>query len=142
MPQDNAVAGLTFRIRHTMLPVKDLARSIDFYTRLLGMQVTRRRIDDKRKLAVGYVGYGDESVNHALELIQNSDPAAPATVKTGDGHVAIGVNDIYKLCAVLEKEGVRFRQAPKPNRPGEKNFTAFILDPDGHEIELTERHPG
>jgi lactoylglutathione lyase len=131
------VKNLTFRIRHTMLPVHDLERSIDFYTRLLGMTVIRRRSNDKA--AVGYVGYGPDEAAVNLELIQDLTGGA-GKITCGDGHVAVGVNDLTELCAILEKEGVRFKRKIYPNRPGSRDLTAFIHDPDGHEIELTERH--
>ena len=139
MSAANPISELTFRIRHTMLPVADLDRSLDFYSRMLGMKVVKRRSNPARKQEVGYVGYGDEATHHTLELI------ADETVKTVEptaGHVAVGVNDLSKLCEFLNKEGVVFRQQPVPNRPGDPNLTAFIKDPDGHELELTERHPG
>jgi catechol 2,3-dioxygenase-like lactoylglutathione lyase family enzyme len=50
MSDESLVGGLTFRIDHTMLPVADLDRSIDFYTRLLGMKGMGRRLDEIRKV--------------------------------------------------------------------------------------------
>ena len=60
MDNDKSIEKVLFRIRHTMLPVKELERSIEFYTRLLGMEVLRRRINQEEKKAVGYIGYGNE----------------------------------------------------------------------------------
>lgn len=127
-----------FRIRHTMLPVKSLDTSVDFYTRLLGMQVIRRRVNEKRNESVAYVGYGEEPAFPSLELVEAL--TNPTKIEPGPGHVAIGVNDLNKLSDVLEGEGVEFRQKVTPNRPGSPDLTAFVLDPDGHELELTERH--
>ncbi len=56
MSGDKAPDGIYFRIRHTMLPVTDLERSLDFYTRLLGMDVMRRRVNEAKNITVGYVG--------------------------------------------------------------------------------------
>ena len=127
-----------YRIRHTMVRVADLEKSVDFYTRLLGMEVQRRR--DNPDEAVAYVGYGDEDHNHAIELIH--EPARDAAFEMGNcyGHVALAVPDLYALCETLEKAGVEFRQAAGPIRPGSANLLAFVRDPDGYEIELTERH--
>ncbi len=127
-----------FRIRHTMLPVKSLDASIDFYSRLLGMTVIRRRFNEKRNETVAYVGYGEEPAFPSLELVEFNEN--PPKIEPGPGHIAIGVNDLNKLSAVLEGEGVQFRQKVTPNRPGSPDLTAFVLDPDGHELELTERH--
>lgn len=139
MSGDKAPDGIDFRIRHTMLPVTDLERSIDFYTRLLGMDVMRRRVNEAKNITVGYVGYGEEGSNHALELIQDRGAAADAAVAGWDGHVAIAVSDLYRLCEVLEKEGVSFDRPAGPVAPGRQDLVAFIRDPDGYEIELTQR---
>ena len=55
-------------------------------------------------------------------------------------HVALYVSDCYKLSEKLKAEGVEFISGPAPNRPGGKDIYAFIKDPDGYVIELTERH--
>ena len=49
MNGDQSIERILFRFRHTMLPVKDLERSIEFYTRLLGMEVLRRRVNQEKK---------------------------------------------------------------------------------------------
>jgi len=56
------------------------------------------------------------------------------------GHVAIYVSDLYKLSEKLKAEGVKFTLGPQPNRPGSRDHVAFIQDPDGYLLELTERH--
>ena len=125
------------RIRHTMVRVADLDKSVDFYTRLLGMEVQRRR--DNADERVAYVGYGDENGNHAIELTCEAGNSGPFEMGTGYGHVALGVSDIKGLCAALETAGVEFRKPLGPVRPGSPVHVAFIRDPDGYEIELTER---
>jgi len=60
MSGEKTVDRITFRIRHTMMLVSDLDRSIDFYTRLLGMDLQRIRPTPMKKERVGYVGYGTE----------------------------------------------------------------------------------
>ncbi len=125
------------RIRHTMVRVGDLDRSIDFYTRLLGMTVQRERNNPDE--AVAYVGYGDEATSHAIELTCEADNRGPFEIGTGYGHVALGVPDIKGLCKTLVAAGVEFRKPLGPVRPGSAVHVAFIRDPDGYEIELTER---
>ncbi len=51
MAGEKTVDSITFRIRHTMMLVSDLDRSIDFYTRLLGMEVQRIRPNPEKKSA-------------------------------------------------------------------------------------------
>ena len=139
MGEEKAPDGIDFRIRHTMFPVTDLERSLDFYSRLLGMKIMRRRVNEAKNVTVGYVGYGDEGSNHALELIQDRGAAADAVLGGWDGHIAIAVFDLYGLSEVLVKEGVRFDKPAGPVAPGRKDLVAFIRDPGGYEIELTQR---
>jgi lactoylglutathione lyase len=136
MSGDSPVTGLSFRIHHTMLPVSNLERSIEFYTRLFGMQVMGRRSDPNRQVEVGHVGYGDRATQPSIELIQDVSANAPATVKPAGGHISIHVNDLTKLCGVLEGAGVEFKQ-PLSRRAG-GNLRAWVRDPDGHELELGE----
>lgn len=129
-----------FHIRHTMIRVRDLETSVAFYTDLLGMTVIRRRVNDDRGETVAYVGYGEEDGNHALEIVQEHDQ--PAEFRHGNtyGHVALGVPDVMGLSEILTKAGVEFTTPPQAVREGSPNKLAFIKDPDGYEIELTERH--
>ena len=130
--------NIDFRIRHTMLPVSDLDRSIDFYTRLFGMDVMRMR--ERPEERVAYLGYGSEDAGPALELIQTGAAGERGKMAAWAGHVALYVSDLYKLCETLKSEGVTFTREPGPNRPGVPDLVAFIKDPDGYTLELTERH--
>jgi len=140
MNDDSLVKELSFRVHHTMLPVADLSRSIAFYTRLLGMKVKERHASEARKVEVGLVGYGDEATAPFLELIQDTSERAPAQVTPADIHVGIDTSDLRTLCTILEKEGVTFVR-PFNQRSDGMGFSAWIRDPDGHELELAERHP-
>jgi len=140
MTGEKTFNGITFRIRHTMMPVSDLDRSIDFYTRLFGMDIQRLRAAPERNERVAYVGYGSDDDSHALELIQIGAASENPKMAPWSGHVAIFVSDLYKFCEKLKAEGVTFTQEPAPNRPGSKDLVAFITDRDGYTLELTERH--
>ena len=140
MSSESPVSGIQFRIRHTMLPVSDLDRSIDFYTRIFGMDVMRLRGQPEQNMRVGYLGYGCEDDGPALELIQSGAAGEHARIAPWAGHVALFVSDLYKLCATLKKEGVTFISEPQPVRPGSRDLVAFVQDPDGYTLELTERH--
>ena len=135
-----SVDGIKLHIRHTMLPVADMERTVDFYTRLLGMDVMRIREDPEKKLRTLYLGYGSEDDGPALELIQTGAADASTKMPPWAGHVALFVSDLYKLSETLKAEGVKFTMEPRPNRPGSKDHVAFIQDPDGYTLELTERH--
>jgi lactoylglutathione lyase len=140
MSGEKTVNGITFRIRHTMMPVSDLDRSVDFYTRLFGMDIQRLRSAPERNERVAYVGYGSDDDSHALELIQIGASGEQPKMAPWSGHVAIFVSDLYKLCEKLKADGVTFTQEPGPVRPGTKDLVAFVKDRDGYTLELTERH--
>ena len=131
MAADNA----KFRYLHTMLRVFDLKKSVDFYTRLLGMKVTREREVPDGKYSLVFVGYGDEESETVLELTYNWDQQEPYDVGTAFGHLAVGVPDIYATCDTLRAEGVKITREPGPVKFG-TTVIAFIEDPDGYKIEL------
>ena len=66
-----------YRFRKTMLRVADLDRSVDFYTRMLGMTVIRGREFPAGKFTVAFVGYGDEATHPVIELTHNWDRTEP-----------------------------------------------------------------
>jgi lactoylglutathione lyase len=140
MNEDCLVKDLSFRVHHTMLPVADLDRSVAFYTRLLGMKVKERHASEARKVEVGLIGYGDTASEPFLELIQDISENALDHVTPANIHIGIDASDLRKLCAILEKEGVTFIRPLKQRSDG-MGLSAWIRDPDGHELELAERHP-
>lgn len=89
---------------------------------------------------VGYLGYGCEDEGPALEMIQTGDAGEHAKMPPWSGHVAIYISDLYKLCEALRAEGVKFIREPQPVRAGSRDLVAFVQDPDGYTLELTERH--
>ncbi len=127
-----------FRLLHTMIRVRDLEKSLDFYTRLLGMKLTRRKDYPSGEFTLAFVGYGDEADSTVIELTHNWGQEEPYELGTGFGHLAIGVPDIYKTCEALEAEGVPIPRPPGPMKHG-GTVIAFIEDPDGYKIELIER---
>lgn len=126
------------RLLHTMIRVLDLDRSIDFYTRLLGMRLLRRKDYPSGEFTLAFVGYGDEDHASVIELTHNWPRKEPYTIGDGYGHMAIGVPDVYATCARLTNEGVRIPRPPGPMKHG-GSVIAFIEDPDGYKIELIER---
>jgi len=86
------------------------------------------------------VGYGEKASEPFLELIRDISDKAPDHVTPANIHVGIDTSDLRKLCAILEKEGVTFIRPLKQRSDG-MGLSAWIRDPDGHELELAERHP-
>ena len=127
-----------YRLLHTMIRVKDQDKSIDFYTRQLGMKVLRQKDIEGGRFTNTFIGYGDESSEAVIELTYNWDQEEPYSHGSGFGHLAVGVPDIYATCAALEKEGVSIPRPPGPMKHG-TTVIAFIEDPDGYKIELIEQ---
>jgi lactoylglutathione lyase len=125
------------RMLHTMIRVKDLESSIDFYTRLLGMKLLSQTDYEGGKFTLAFVGYGDSTANTVIELTHNWDQDTAYDLGNGFGHVAIGVPDIYGTCKQLEAEGVNMPRPPGPMMHG-TTVIAFVDDPDGYKIELVE----
>jgi len=126
------------RMLHTMIRVFDLDKSVDFYTRLLGMKMLRKRDVPDGKYSLAFVGYGEETDSTVIELTYNWDQKEPYALGTAFGHLAIGVPDVYKTCEALGKAGVKITRAPGPVKFG-TTVIAFIEDPDGYKIELIQR---
>ena len=127
-----------FQFLHTMIRVKDLEKSLDFYTRHLGMKVLRQKDYPGGEFTLAFVGYGDEKDHTVLELTHNWGQEEDYTHGSGFGHLAIGVPDIYGTCERLEKEGVKIPRPPGPMKHGD-TVIAFIEDPDGYKIELIQK---
>jgi len=126
------------RMLHTMIRVRDLDKSIDFYTRLLGMTLLRRKDYPTGKFTLAFVGYGDEASNSVIELTHNWEQAEPYTLGSGFGHLALGVPDVYAACETLAAEGVKIPRPAGPMAHG-GSVIAFVEDPDGYKIELIQR---
>lgn len=125
------------RFLHTMLRVGDLQRSVDFYTRQLGMKELRRRDVPDGKYTLAFVGYGDEDSATVLELTYNY---GVERYEHGGafGHLAIGVPDVAAACEKLRAAGTKITREPGPVKFG-TTIIAFIEDPDGYKIELIQR---
>lgn len=128
---------MSSRYLHTMLRVTNLERSVDFYTRLMGMQELRRRDVPDGKYTLVFLGYGPEESNTALELTYNYG-VDKYEMGTQFGHLAISFPDVVATCETLRKEGVKITREAGPVKFG-TTVIAFIEDPDGYKIELIQR---
>jgi lactoylglutathione lyase len=122
------------RLLHTMLRVGDLERSIEFYTRVLGMQLLRRKDYPDGRFTLAFVGYGDEADNTVIELTYNWDTDS-YDLGEGYGHIAIEVDDVYEAVRELQARGGKVIRDAGPMNAG-TTIIAFIEDPDGYPIEL------
>ena len=164
----DAVPGVTARpeaatrdfvFNHTMLRVKDPARSLDFYTRVLGFTLVRKRDFAEAKFSLYFLvlvadpaqipaeeparGEWLLSQRGVLELTHNhgteSDPAFAYhhgnSEPRGFGHICVSVPDVEAACARFEQLGVAFQ---KRLTDGRMRDIAFIRDPDGYWVEILQ----
>ncbi|MAD57690.1 MAG: lactoylglutathione lyase [Porticoccus sp.] len=122
------------RLLHTMLRVRDLELSIEFYTEILGMNLIRTKDYPDGRFTLAFLGYGQESKNTVLELTHNWDKK-DYDHGDGYGHLAIGVEDVYRACKKIEIAGGVIVRPPGPMKHGD-TVLAFVEDPDGYKIEL------
>ena len=125
------------RLLHTMLRVGDLERSIEFYTKVLGMRLLRRKDYPDGKFTLAFVGYGDEKDEAVIELTYNWD-TDHYDLGAGFGHIAIEVDDVYEAVETLRSRGGKVIREAGPMNAG-ITIIAFVQDPDGYAIELLGR---
>lgn len=125
------------RILHTMLRVGDLDRSIEFYTKVLRMQLLRQRDNEKYEYTLAFVGYGPESDGAVLELTYNWG-VKEYDLGDGYGHIAIEVESVYHACDAIRQAGGEITREPGPVKGGTTEI-AFVKDPDGYKIELIQK---
>jgi lactoylglutathione lyase len=125
------------RLLHTMLRVGNLERSIEFYTKVLGMRLLRRKDYPDGKFTLAFVGYGDEKDEAVIELTYNWD-TDHYELGAGFGHIAIEVDDVYEAVESLRSRGGKVIREAGPMNAG-TTIIAFVQDPDGYAIELLGR---
>lgn len=128
------------RILHTMLRVGDLDRSIEFYTKVMGMELLRKNENTEYKYTLAFVGFGDESQGAVIELTYNWG-TEEYQMGNAFGHIAIGVDDIYQTCDAIKTIGGNVTREPGPVKGGSTEI-AFVKDPDGYMIELIQNKAG
>ncbi|NDC21370.1 MAG: lactoylglutathione lyase, partial [Burkholderiaceae bacterium] len=119
-------------ILHTMLRVGDIARSVDFYTRVLGMNLLRTTNREEQKYSLAFVGFGNGNADGQAEIELTYNYGVSAYDHgTAYGHIAIAVPDVYKACEDIAAAGGNITRPAGPVQGG-KTLIAFITDPDGY----------
>lgn len=119
------------KLAHTMIRVKDLDATLDFYTGFLGLKETRRKpIGDDATL----VWLDDEHGGYQIELTVNH---GKTDYDLGDqfGHLAFFTDDLERVVAEVESRGWWYRRS----RPDMSSRYIFVKDPNGYDIEILER---
>jgi len=148
-----------YRLNHTMLRVKDPGKSIDFYTRVMGMKLLRKIDFPAAKFSLYFLGSFNQNEvkdipetdgerrswlldqksilelthNYGTESDNNFSYHHGNSQPRGFGHIAFRVPDVQKACERFEKMGVVFQKKPSE---GKMSNIAFIKDPDGYWVEI------
>ena len=119
------------RYLHTMVRVKDLEKSMAFYE-LLGLKETRRIDSEEGRFSLIFMApEGQEECPVELTFNWDGDEGLPSDSRHF-GHLAYAVDDIYEMCAHLQKNGVTINRPPRDGR------MAFVRSPDNVSVELLQ----
>ena len=126
------------RYLHTMIRVMDLDKSVEFYSKLMGMTELRRREVAGGRYTLCFVGYASNPDQAEIELTYNWDQKTPYEIGSGFGHLAVGVPDVAAACETVRAGGGKVTRPAGPVQHG-TTIIAFVEDPDGYKIELIQR---
>jgi lactoylglutathione lyase len=150
-----------FVFNQTMMRIKDPERSMDFYTRVMGMRLVRKLDFPEMKFTLYFLAFLDDRQANTvpadaahrttfifgreamLELTHNwgteDDPDFSYhngnDEPQGFGHIGFAVPDVYAACDRFENMGVEFVKKPDD---GKMKGLAFVKDPDGYWIEILQ----
>ncbi len=116
---------------HTMVRVRDIDQSIDFYCNKLGMVENRRMDIEAGRFTLIFLA-APETPDAELELTYNWDPEEYGEGRNF-GHLAFSVDNIYETCQHLMDNGVTINRPPRDGR------MAFVRSPDNISVELLQK---
>lgn len=116
---------------HTMIRVKDLDQSIDFFTRIVGLVETRRKKFPEGRFTLAFLATAPGEPE--IELTHNWDRTDEYSNGENFGHLAFSVENIYDYCQHLMDNGVTILRPPRDGR------MAFFRTPDQISIELLQK---
>jgi lactoylglutathione lyase len=122
---------------HTMIRVRDLDASLNFYRQVLNLEPSHRL--DFPEFSLVYLCNAENDFE--IELTWNKGREEPYTHGDGYGHVAVAVDSVAQKHAELVAAG--FSPLPVKEFKAGNDLLArffFIQDPDGYKIEVLERH--
>jgi lactoylglutathione lyase len=117
---------------HTMIRVKNIEESLDFYCNKLGLKEVERKENNKGRFTLVFLGADNSDENTGLlELTFNWD-SEEYTDGRNFGHLAYSVKNIYETCEKLQASGIII------SRPPRDGHMAFVRSPDGISIEILQ----
>ena len=120
---------------HSCIRVYDLEKSLDFYVNKLGFELKRKFELPGADATLAYVSPPGQ--DYEIELTYNHGQGFAYTTGNGYAHMALAVDDIDKVYEEWSAKGVYFRKPP--GRIGSGSRIAFVMDPDGYNLELISR---
>lgn len=119
------------KLAHTMIRVRDLEKSVAWYTEFLGLKEIRRHdLGDEATLV--FLGDGDD--NYYIELTYNKD-GRDYELGNQFGHLALVTEDLEAIVAQVEEKGWWYRRS----NPANTTKYIFVKDPDGYDIEILQK---
>ena len=115
---------------HTMIRVQNLERALDFFINKLGMTEVRRKEVPEGEFTLIFLAATED--DPPLELTYNWKQNEPYSNGENFGHIAYGVENIYKFCEKLQNNGVTILRPPKDGK------MAFVRSPDQISVELLQ----
>jgi len=126
------------RYLHTSIFVNDMAASIDFYTKKLGLRLLDGPFHYPGNADMAFVGAAWDAY---IELVYDLEEHPPYDLGNRYEHLAVEVDaDLPAFVAKLERDGVKVLKGPKKS-PGGSRWIAFVEDPNGIPVELLEPRP-
>lgn len=135
------LAMKVLKIDHIGIAVNNLEESLDFYSKVLGIESTGTEIVEEQKVKVAFLPCGDSE----LELLESTSPDGPVAKfieKNGEGlqHIALRVDDIEGALNYLKEKGVRLiDEKPRYGAGGAKIAFLHPKATKGILLELSER---
>ena len=123
---------MAIKYLHTMVRVKDIDVSLNFYCNLLGLKEICRKDNEQGKFTLIFLAPPAQP-DSMIELTYNWDSSEIYTEGRNFGHLAFEVDDIYQTCQHLLDNGVSINRPPRDGR------MAFVRSPDNISIELLQK---
>jgi lactoylglutathione lyase len=115
-----------------------MEKSVDFYTRIIGMKVLRTRDMPEQKYSLTFLGFGTGNAEGSAELELTYNYGVDTyDLGTAFGHLALGVANVAATCAQIRAAGGKVVREAGPVKGG-TTVIAFVEDPDGYKVELIE----
>ena len=123
---------MAIKYLHTMVRVKDIDSSLNFYCYLLGLKEVRRKEYEQGKFTLIFLAAENSDEKTGLLELTYNWQSEEYSGGRNFGHLAYSVKNIYEVCDRLRKSGVTI------NRPPRDGHMAFVRSPDGISIEILQ----